>query len=47
LNEQFREWLAIYARERSRIQQYDAVVAELKGKVRVERKLTREEMNER
>ena len=47
LNEQFREWLATYARERSRIQQYDAVVAELKGKVRVGGKLTREEMNER
>lgn len=47
LNEQFREWLATYARERSRIQQYDAVVAELKGKVRVGRKLTRNEMNER
>jgi len=47
LNEQFREWLATYARERSRIQQYDAVVAELKGKVRVGGKLTRKEMNER
>ena len=47
LNEQFREWLATYARERSRIQQYDAVVAELKGKVRVGGKLTREEMHER
>ena len=47
LNEHFREWLATYARERSRIQQYDAVVAELKGKVRVGGKLTREEMNER
>ena len=47
LNEQFREWLSMYARERSQIQQYDAVVAELKGKVRVGRKLTRDEMNER
>lgn len=47
LNEQFREWLVTYARPRSRIQHYDAVVAELKGKVRVGRKLTRDEMNER
>lgn len=47
LNKEFREWLAMYARERSRIQQYDAVVAELKGKVRVGRKLSRDEMNER
>ena len=47
LNEQFREWLAVYARERSRIRKYDAVVAELKGKVRVGWKLTRDEMNER
>jgi cbb3-type cytochrome oxidase cytochrome c subunit len=47
LNEQFREWLAAYARERSRLQQYDAVVAELKGKVRIGRKLSRDEMNER
>lgn len=31
LNEQFREWLAAYARERSRIREYDAVVAELKA----------------
>lgn len=47
LNEQFREWLAVYAREKSRIREYDAVVAELKGKLRVGRRLTRDEMNER
>ena len=47
LNEQFRGWLAMYARARSQIQQYDAVVAKLKGKVRVGRKVTRDEMNER
>ncbi len=35
LNEQFREWLAVYARETSRIQRYGAVVVELKGKIRV------------
>ena len=47
LNEQFREWLATYARERGRIREYDTVVSELKGKLRVGRKLSREEMNER
>jgi hypothetical protein len=47
LNEQFRQWLEDYARQRSRMQQYDAVVAELRGKVRVGRKLSRDEMNER
>ena len=47
LNEKFREWLAGYARADSRVQQYEAVVTSLKGKVRVGRKLTREEMNER
>lgn len=47
LNEQFREWLATYARERNRVREYDAVVAELKGKLRVGRTLTRDERNER
>lgn len=47
LNEQFRQWLEDYARQRSRMQQYDAAVAELRGKVRVGRKLSRDEMNER
>ena len=31
-NEQFREWLAACAREKNRTREYDAVVAELKGK---------------
>ncbi len=47
LNARFREWLANYAREPGRMERYGAVVAELKGKVRVGRKLTREEVNER
>jgi cbb3-type cytochrome oxidase cytochrome c subunit len=47
LNEQFREWLASYARERSRIREYDTIVAALKGRLRVGRKLSRDEMNER
>ena len=47
LNQQFRQWLEEYARKRTRMQQYDAVVAELRGTVHVGRKLIRDEMNER
>lgn len=47
LNEQFRAWLASYAREQNRIREYDAVVARLRGKLRVGKRLTREQMHER
>jgi len=47
LNEQFRNWLADYAQHHQPMQRYDAVVAELRGKLKVGRKLTRDEMNER
>jgi len=47
LNEEFRRWLAEYARRRQTLERYEAVMADLRGKVRVGRKLTREEMNER
>ncbi len=47
LNEQFRRWLEDYAQPEQRLQRYEAVMAQLRGKVRVGRKLTREEMNER
>ena len=47
LNDQFRRWLADYARHRERMQRYDQVIADVRGKVRVGRKLTRDEMNER
>ena len=47
LNSQFRQWLSMNARARSKIQQYDAVLSELKGKVSVGRRLSRDEMNER
>lgn len=47
LNEQFRAWLADYARSRNRVRDYEAVVARLKGKVHVGRKLSRDAMNER
>lgn len=47
LNEQFRLWIKDYAQHKQRMQHYDAVVAELRGKVRIGRRLTRDEMNER
>ena len=47
LNEQFRCWRAEYARTPERMQQYDAVMAELRGQLKVGRKLSRDEMNER
>ena len=46
LNEQFRLWLAGYARKQ-RMQEYEAVMAGLRGKLVVGRKLSRDEMNER
>jgi hypothetical protein len=46
LNEQFRLWLATYARKQ-RMKRYEEVMADLRGKVVVGRKLTRDEMNER
>lgn len=47
LNDQFRRWLADYAQSEQRLRRYDAVMDQLRGKVRVGRKLTRDEMNER
>lgn len=47
LDEQFRLWLESYAQREARLQRYDEVLARVKGKVRVGRKLTRDEMNER
>lgn len=47
LNEQFRRWLADYARQRDRMERYDEVIRDLRGKLRVGRKLTRDEMHER
>lgn len=47
MNELFRQWLEAYTRQPGHLQQYDAVVKELRGKVRVGRKLGRDEMNER
>jgi hypothetical protein len=47
LNEQFRHWLTDYACHQERLKRYDDTVAALRGKLRVGRKLTRDEMNER
>ena len=50
LNEQFKLWLDAYIAEHRRKQQVEAALATLDamaGKLKVGRKLTREEMNER
>ena len=47
LNTQFRLWLESYARGEWQAEQAMSVMRELRGKLRVGRKLTREEMNER
>lgn len=47
LNEEFRRWLAEYAQPHERMQRYDEVMAQVRGRLKVGRKLTRDEMNER
>ena len=47
LNAQFRLWLADYVGREQQAAKAVAVMRELQGKMRVGRKLTREEMNER
>lgn len=47
LNEKFREWLAEYTGRDTRMQRYGEVMEELRGKVRIGRKLSRDELNER
>jgi len=47
LNDEFRSWLADYARQDERLQRFDEVARRLRGKARVGRKLDREEMNAR
>lgn len=47
LNEQFRCWLADYTGQSTRLDRYDAVIEQLRGRLRVGRTLSREEMNER
>ena len=47
LNEQFRRWLAAYAQTSARMDRYEAVLQQVRGKMKVGRKLSREAMNER
>lgn len=47
LNEEFRRWLAAYAQTRGRMDRYEAVMQDLRGKLKLGRKLSREAMNER
>lgn len=47
LNAQFRRWLEDYARREQQAERAMAVIERLRGKLRVGRKLTRDEMNER
>ena len=47
LNEQFRLWLADYARKQEQLRRFDETINDLQGKLKVGRKLTRDEMNER
>ena len=47
LNEQFRLWLAEYARKQDQLRRFDEAINDLRGQLKVGRKLTRDEMNER
>lgn len=47
LNAEFRRWLESYAHQREQVRRYDEAIATLQGKVRVGRKLTRDEVHER
>ena len=47
LNAQFRLWLADYVERERQAARAAAVMRELRGKLRVGRKFTRDEMNER
>jgi hypothetical protein len=47
LNDQFRIWLRDYARRDERMADYDRLMQELRGKVRIGHKLSRDELNER
>lgn len=47
LGDAFRRWLADYVQDDTRLQHYDATMARLRGRLKVGRKLTRDEMNRR
>lgn len=47
LNEAFRQWLTQYANTRGREQRYEEVMAPLRGKLKVGRRLRRDARSER
>jgi hypothetical protein len=47
LNAQFRRWLAEYAHSHERLRRHDEVMSGLRGRLKVGRKLGRDEINER
>ena len=47
LNEKLRHWLVDYASRQQSLEDFDRLTNDLRGKVRIGRKLTRDEMNER
>lgn len=47
LNEQFCLWLESYAKKKYKLQQFDETLQLLDGKLKVGKKLTREQMNAR
>lgn len=47
LNEEFRRWLAVYARPHETLQRYEDTMKALKGQLKLGPKLTRDQMNER
>ena len=47
LNDEFRRWLEEYTRREARMREFDALTEELRGRVRLGRKFSRDEMNER
>lgn len=47
LNNEFRRWLQSYVGQEQKVDLAQATLHELRGKIRIGRKLTREEMNER
>lgn len=47
LESAFQAWLAEYANQRQRLTEFDAAAADVCGKLKVGRKLWREEMNAR
>ncbi|MFP4393488.1 MAG: hypothetical protein ACLFPG_11620 [Desulfohalobiaceae bacterium] len=47
LNKEFRRWLQSYVGQRQKADLAQATLRELQGKIRIGRKLTRDEMNER